>query len=222
MTCPRGFSVVELLLVLVIIGIVTTLALMGAAQARSDVQISTSAELLQGYIQRAFVDARKRHAGGASRAQVAVTGQTTYTVTIDFDGDGTAETRTLTLPQGVRFDYSGTPPTATVDWRGRIAEGSVVFALLSVKNARTELRLSYAGDASKDSDSPVYPTISVTTSSTDVESRVIVNGNKAPDPNPSPTVVPTPLPVCTSGQLPLTNNCRCAAGKHVKDDGKCS
>ena len=217
----RGFSLVELLLVLVIIGTVTTLALLGASQARTDIQLATNVDLLQGYLQRAFVDARKRHAGGDARAKIIVTSATTYVVTVDFDGDGVTEDRTITLTDGVKFDLTGGSPTATIDWRGYIAEGDVSFALLSARNDRTVLDLSNTGDAFSGPDAPSMPTIAVTTTSADVAASAVVNGNKAPNPNPSPTQSPTPLPQCTSGQLPLTNNCRCAAGKQVKDDGKC-
>jgi hypothetical protein len=151
-----------------------------------------------------------------------VTGLTSYVVSIDFDGDGVAEDRNMTLTDGVKFEYDpANAPTATVDWRGTIAEGNVIYKFRSRQNELIELNLSDAGDADAGTAFSGFPSITVTTTSADVRAETVVNGNTVFQPNPSPTASYTPLPVCTSGQLPLPNNCRCAAGKTVDDDGKC-
>jgi len=180
-------------------------------------------ELVKGSIERAFTDARRRHAGGADRSQIAVTSTTSYNLTIDLAGDGVPETRAMTLPDGVSFVYDPlTPPKATVDWRGMIAEGDVNFRLRSRDGDTVDLHLSNIGDASINTQFTI-PSITVTASSADVSGPTVVNGNTAPNPNPSPTANPTPLPTCTSSQVALTTPCRCATGKHVdtSGDGKC-
>src|SRR5436309_4104010 len=119
----RGFSIIELVFVLVIALVVTSLALIGASRAKENMQMMGAAELVKGSIERAFTDARRRHAGGSDRSQLVVTSTTTYNLTVDLAGDGVPETRTMTLPSGVTFSYNPlSPPKATVDWRGMIAE----------------------------------------------------------------------------------------------------
>lgn len=217
-----GFSVIELLIVMAIVLTVTGLALLSTGQARNKLQLSNNVEVLKGYIERAFTDAHKRHASGGERSIIAVSDPTHFNVTIDFDGDGVLESRSITLTDGVRFDYDpAATPTATVDWRGSVAEGSVTFRLRNIRNETVELHLSDSGDAGIDNSGTVMPAITVTPISTDVSSRVVVNGNSTPVANPSPTPTPTPLPYCTGTQLPGTNNCRCTAGKTIDSTGKC-
>ena len=219
----KGFSLVELLFVVVILGIVTTFALIGISQARTAYHLSNNGDILQAYLQRIFADARRRHALGASRAVVEVLNQSQYKVIADLDGDGNPEERIVSLTDNVRFNYDpANPPRATVDWRGTVAEGTVAFNLRSPRNEALALTLSSAGDSNIDGATPAIPVINITTSSADVKTSTVVNGNTAPNPNISPTPALTPLPVCSTSQLPETHNCRCNPGKVVKSDGKCS
>jgi prepilin-type N-terminal cleavage/methylation domain-containing protein len=218
----QGFSLPEMLIVVLILAIVTTLSLMGITQAQTSFQLSNSAENLKTYLEKAFSDAKRRNAKGDVRAKVQVTSATTYQVTVDFNGDGVPETRTVSLPGKVSFVYNPlSPPVATIDWQGNVAEGNVVFNLKSSQNQTLELELSGKGDANIKTDFPTLPAVTATPNSSDVSNSTVLVGNSAPNLNPSPTPTPTPLPYCTGGQKPAIDNCRCPAGKKIKDDGKC-
>ena len=217
----QGFSIIEILFVVAILGIITTFVLMGSTRARASFQLSSNGDILKAYLEKAFTDARRRHALGTDRTQVTVTGLNTYQVFIDLDGEGTPETRTIALTDRVKFVYDPlSPPTATIDWRGNVAESNVNFQLQSTTNELLTLNLTSSGDTSDDA-RPAMPVITATTTSADVKTTVVVNGNSAPNPNKSPTPTPTPLSVCTGSQLPGTNNCCCAPGKTIDDKGKC-
>lgn len=221
-TPPKGFSIIELLLVVVILGVVTSFALLGISQARTAFHLSNNGQILQAYLQRIFADARRRHALGGDRAVVEVVGQSAYKVTADLDGDGNTEERTVSLTDNIKFVYDpANPPRATVDWRGSVNEGSVIFNLRSPRNENLTLTLSSAGDSNIDGDIPSLPTINITTSSADVKASSVVNGNTAPNPNVSPTPAPTALPFCSTGQLPINTSCRCRPGEVIDAGGKC-
>ncbi len=218
----RGFSLVEVLIVVLIIGILTTFALMGIVQARSSFRFSNAVGTLQVYLEKAISDAKRRNAKGDSRATIKVLSTTSYQVKIDFDGDGNPETQTINLPEQTTFLYGGTPPQATIDWRGYIAEGNVTFTVRSDSGQISEVKLTSKGDASTDSEFPTMPTVSVTPVSSDVKTSTVLTGNTSPNPNASPTPYPTALPFCTVNQIPATDNCRCPIGKVIDSkSGKC-
>jgi len=218
---PNGFSLVEVLVVAAILAIVTTLALIGVNRARGSFVFSNAVGSLQSYLEKGISDARRRNARGTSRSEIAVVNANSFQVKIDFDGNGTPETRTIPLPDGVTFIYTGTAPKATIDWRGQIAEGNVSFMLRSPTGQISEVRLTGRGDASTDAQFPTLPTVSVTPLSGDVKPTTVLVGNTAPTQSISPTPTPTPLPFCTGSQKPAENNCRCPIGKIIDKDGKC-
>jgi prepilin-type N-terminal cleavage/methylation domain-containing protein len=218
----RGFSIVELLIVVLIIGILTTLALMIIVQARSSFRFSNAVGTLQIHLEKAITDAKRRNAKGDSRATIKVLNTKSYQIKIDFDGDGNAETQTVNLPEGTSFLYGGSAPQATIDWRGYIAEGTVIFVVKADSGQTSEVTLTNRGDASTDSDFPTMPTITVTPVSSDVKSTTVLSGNSTPNPNASPTPYPTALPVCSAQQIPANNNCRCPNGMVIDSkSGKC-
>jgi hypothetical protein len=191
--------------------------------ARSSLQLSNAGDTLKTYLEKGISDAKRRHAQGDTRAKLQVTSAKSYQVTIDFDGDGIVETRTITLPGRISFVYnSASPPTATVDWRGNVAEGNVTFNLRSDRNQTLGIELTSAGDAIVNNGLPTLPTVSVTPTSSDVRPSSALVGNSSPNLDPSPTPTPTPLPYCAGNQLPATNNCRCRAGQTIDNKGKCN
>lgn len=218
-----GVGMLEIVIVILIMAIVTTIAVMGITKVRYDFLLSTTGDSLKSYLEKAGSDARRRHAQGSSRSVVQVLSPTSYQVLIDFDGDGQIETRIINLPKEVTFFYnSAIPPKATFDWRGNIEEGTTTFTLKTYQNQTLQTRVTGSGDASVDENFPTLPTVSVTPTSADIDSESAITGTGTPNTEVSPTPIPSPLPVCTTGQLPGTNNCRCATGKVVKSDGKCS
>lgn len=122
-----GFSLIEVFIVLVIMGILTTLAIMQLGQSRVDFQRQRISREFKIYLERARFDSVKRRAEiPAERASVVLTGARSFTVSLDFDGDGimqSAETRTinfadrtdatiqvsdsLTYPVTIAFDRKG-------------------------------------------------------------------------------------------------------------------
>src|SRR5215203_2127666 len=84
-----GFSLIEVFIVLVLIGILTTLALMQSGNSRVDFQRQRIAREFKVYLERARFDSVKRRAEAtAERASIMLTSATAFTVTLDFDGDG--------------------------------------------------------------------------------------------------------------------------------------
>jgi len=113
-----GFSTIELVIVATILTIVTGFGVLGISRAKASIRLSGAAREYASYIEKARLFSIRSHADAAGeRANVAINAnQTSYTVSMDLDGDGVLDTRTIPLPDGVRFD---TEETIAFDWRGR-------------------------------------------------------------------------------------------------------
>ncbi|MGI8897764.1 MAG: pilus assembly FimT family protein [Pyrinomonadaceae bacterium] len=123
-----GVSMLELLVVIALIGTVSSIALINFQKSSRNFNLAGATRTLSAYLEKTRVDSVRRH-GGAS---ININSTSSYTVNIDFDGTGTATTRTITLPAGTTLSYSlppattsitpsDTPITIAYDWRGRTA-----------------------------------------------------------------------------------------------------
>jgi prepilin-type N-terminal cleavage/methylation domain-containing protein len=217
---PQGFSLIELLFVMALVGVVTVFAVIGVSRARSDTNFSNAAQTFKTYIERGVADAKRRHAKGDDRAKVEVLNATSYRVTQDFEQDGDLEAQTVQLPSGVRFVYVGAPPTVTIDLHGNVAEGQVVITMTNNTGRTSIITVSSVGDASRE-DAPTMPLVSDTPMSDDVRLTAAYPGSTPPNLDPSPTPVMTALPQCVSPQQPSNTACRCRAGQTIDSSGKC-
>ena len=153
-----GFSVTELLLVILIIGIVSSFALARFLTATRSVKLSGATRTLSTYLEKARVDSVRRHGG----AFVTIDSATSYTANIDFGGTGVVTGRTVTLPEGTSLRYSlppaatsidpsATPITISYDWRGR--PGTTVLLTLTDSTAgvgSSTVAVGRVGDLSTD------------------------------------------------------------------------
>lgn len=137
-----GFSTIELIITATVLTIVTGLGLMGITRARASMRISGAAREYATYIEKARLFSIRSHADDATdRATVEINDdQLSYDVTMDLDGDGGMDTRTIALPDGVKFE---TIETIAFDWRGRTYRtvGGVTEA-----NAQVSIRLVGTND----------------------------------------------------------------------------
>ena len=152
-----GFSVVELVVVILVVTITTTFALVSFQKANRSFNLSGATRTLSAYLEKARVESVRRH-GGAS---VVIDSTSSYTANIDFIGN-TPTPRTTTLPAGTSLSYtlppsttsidpSSTPITITYDWRGRTA--STVLLTLTDSTAGiapSTVVVGPAGDLSSD------------------------------------------------------------------------
>jgi len=97
-----GFSLIEVFIVLVIIGVVTTFALLAFGSSKVDLQRQAVAREFKIYLERARFDSVKRRAADPNRATMILNSATSFTVKLDFNEDGTlqtSETRTVDFTQ---------------------------------------------------------------------------------------------------------------------------
>ena len=153
-----GFSLLELVAVIAIVGLVSTFALSNYLKANRSFTLAGSARNLSAYLEKARIDSVRRH-GGAS---IDINDRASYIANIDFSAQGTATARTISLPPGTRLSYSLPPATTnidpsvepitiTYDWRGRTT--STVLLTLTDSNAgmaSTTVVVGPAGDISTD------------------------------------------------------------------------
>src|SRR5512132_243315 len=88
----RGASIAELVVVLAIVGIVSAFALFQVKSSRSSLRVQNSVRQLASYMEKARVDAVRRH----GTSNVTFTNTKTYSVTMDFNNGGSPSTRTFT------------------------------------------------------------------------------------------------------------------------------
>ena len=199
----RGFTLLQMLIVVVVIAVIGGMAAFGIAQARQRIRLTNSARLLASYLEKARVDSVRRHpVNAADMAGVTVIDPTRYQVRLDFDGNGTVETRDIYLDSGITI-VNSTVPTR-FDWRGR-------FVTDNPATTRTSFTLQYgtglgapqrtvdvtrSGDVTIDSREYMddVPNVNVNVNLSGIDSGSTVNGNYNPTPSPSPTVDPNPSP----------------------------
>ena len=187
-----GLSLIELFIVLVAIGILSTLALMQMGRSRVDLQRQRIAREFKVYLERARFDSVKRRAEATTeRASIMITSPSSFTVLLDFDGDGvmrSSEVRAVnfsdrtdaviqvsdayTWPVRVEFDRRGLV-TATQGWVDPGNPGTPITPLFEI--------CSDCSDASPD-----ITRISISSSGTVAELRPGQDPEDLPPPDTDP------------------------------------
>ena len=160
----RGFSLLELLIVLTLIAIVSVFAFMRFAQAQQGMRRANSARELISYLERARIDSvRRRAIVPAQMARVTVNSATSYTVLIDTNGDGVLDPgRTINIPTG-QGTFTGTfPKLIMFNWRGRTVDNAnnptqALPVYLTNSYGTSTVNVSGAGSATVDKTITVSP-----------------------------------------------------------------
>lgn len=169
----RGFTLLQLLITLVIASIVSTFALIAINRSRDYVRLQSSVRQLAGFIEKARLDAVRRH----STSSVTFTSTSSYSVTMDFDGTGTVLTRSFPFETGITV-ISTPLPSVSFNWRGRTSSCTITFAVQNTEGEQSWVDVSDAGDVTVNSDVDVLPTVSYTTVNTtsDVATGTVSTG----------------------------------------------
>jgi Tfp pilus assembly protein FimT len=220
----RGVSVLDLIIVMTVVAIISAVAVIGINKSRNSINLQNSARLFASNIEKARLDAIRRHDG----TNIDIKGPNTYAVTMDFGGAGIVVARTFTLEKGIVFtdstntaytvDGSGNVSSsngeavawADFNWRGRTAQCSMLFKMQNQDNNRSTVQVAGSGDVTIDSTAatPASATITNINSSADIASSTVVNGTGShPELNPCSvnggggTYIPPPVATCVGGQI---------------------
>jgi prepilin-type N-terminal cleavage/methylation domain-containing protein len=175
----RGVSLLELLLVLLVIGIVSSVTIVNFRTSKRSISLTDATRILAAYSDKARIDSIRRH-GGAS---LNINSSSSYTVNIDANGFGTTTATTINLPPQMTLSYSVPPSTASInpaitpvtiayDWRGRTANTVIVTLTDTASDAPpSTVVLGQGGDVSAESTvtgpvvtpTPVNTTVSTVT-----------------------------------------------------------
>ena len=182
----RGVGVVDLVVVAALVGIISAVALVQVRTARSAMRLQNSVRQLASYMEKARVDAVRRHA----TSSVVLTDATTYSVTMDFNGGGTTSTRTFRFLEGVKL-ASSEFPNVTFNWRGRtLTAGSSCVTTFSVSDTMgngLSVDVSGSGDVTLENQQPTLPNVVYNNglnASDGIDQRAVVNGSTATDNTP--------------------------------------
>jgi hypothetical protein len=176
----------QMIVTISIIAIVSVFGVLGITNARAEFRLQNSARLFATYVEKARVDAIRRHAPAGQESWIETYGPGTsnYAVTMDF-GSGALETRNFQLETGLVFSTAAA--RVTFDWRGRIAQAWVFQIFSSYLQRSMPVDVSGSGDITVGEQhfpDQLIPAVEVTQ----------VTGDVDPDPDPSPSLSPTEEP----------------------------
>jgi Tfp pilus assembly protein FimT len=180
-----GKGVIDLMITLVVIGIVTSFAVVGVVSARDNLRLSNSARVLSAYLEKARLAAIRCHCS----TTVQISSTSSYSITGPLRSP-TSETMTLPLDRNVNFQGLTLPLTITFDWRGR-TNGDYHLTISNSQGTRT-IDLSGGGDIKVNSTSnySYSPTIqanlptNLSDGAADSYVTNYANNNATPVPNP--------------------------------------
>src|SRR5215217_1141261 len=182
----HGIGVAELVIVMAIIGIVSAVAVIQIRSSRSALRVQNSIRQLASYMEKARIDAVRRH----GTTIVNFTDTRTYSVTMDFNSSGSTTTRTYTFQDDVLL-ASSELPNVTFNWRGRtLTSGSSCVTTFSVGDSLgngLSVDVSGSGDVTVENQQPSLPNVvysSNLNSSDGVDSRSVVSGTGTTDNTP--------------------------------------
>lgn len=177
-----GFSMLQLMMTVTVMTITGAFAFMGITSARENLKMTNSARQFAAYIEKARIDAVRRHVSSATPTSISFVDGDTYRVTMDFDGDGVATSKDFTFQDGVTL-FSEAPAPITFDWRGRMTTCNSTFSLQNSQHNQTTVDVTSSGDVTVDSDVESAPTVTDYTNvntTVDVSTDAVVQGTSAP------------------------------------------
>jgi type II secretory pathway pseudopilin PulG len=182
----RGFSIVQLLIAFVLMMVISAFSIIGLTRAKANLRLQNSVRQLSAYLEKARLDAVKRH--GSSN--VTFTDASTYVVTMDF-GSGVS-TQTIPFESGVSI-VSTPLPNLNFNWRGRTQSCTVWFTAQNSGGEQSWVAVSDAGDVTVNSDVDTLPTVSFATvnGTSDVSSTAVVTGSAVHNNSADCTVDPS-------------------------------
>ncbi|HSE17193.1 MAG TPA: GspH/FimT family pseudopilin [Pyrinomonadaceae bacterium] len=182
----HGIGMIELVIVLAIIGIVSVVALIQIRSSRSALRVQNSIRQLASFMEKARIDAVRRH----STSTVTFSDTGTYSVTMDFNNSGTVTTRTFKFEDDVRL-ASSELPNVTFNWRGRtLTSGTSCVTTFSVSDTSghgLSVDVSGSGDVTVENQQPSLPNVVYSNnvnSSDNIDSRAVVSGSGTTDNTP--------------------------------------
>jgi Tfp pilus assembly protein FimT len=234
-----GFSILQIVVTLAVVGIVSSFAVVRINAARDQIRLTNAAREFANYAEKARIDSIRRHVVGGA-ASLTVNSTTTYQVFMDFDYNGTPTTRTFTLPTGVTFNgaqvtqtdgtvtnVTAPPVTFSFDWRGRTSAADQI-TFQNTRQQSSTVGVTTAGEISLDRASLTLGTSSYTAATPDTVPLLGGGSTSAtPAPTATPTTTPTPQPTptpsraCSRGEKPATTRCTCYSPMSLNGSGKC-
>jgi Tfp pilus assembly protein FimT len=182
----HGAGIVELVIVLAIAAIISAFGLLQIRSSRSALRVQNSVRQLASYMEKARVDAVRRH----GTSSVTFSNTKTYSVTMDFNNSGTPTTRTFTFLDNVQI-ASSELPNVTFNWRGRtLTSGSscvTTFAVNDTMDHGLSVDVSGSGDVTVENQQPTLPNVTynnTVTSSDSIDTRDVVSGTSTSDNTP--------------------------------------
>lgn len=182
----RGIGMLELVIVMAIVGIVSTFALLQIRSSRSALRVQNSVRQLASYMEKARIDAVRRH----GTSTVTFINTRTYSINMDFNNIGSPSTRTFTFLDGVQL-ASSELPNVTFNWRGRTlttgASCVTTFGVSDNMDHGLSVDVSGSGDVTVENQQPTLPNVAynnTVTSSDGVDSRLVVAGASTLDNTP--------------------------------------
>ena len=182
----RGIGMVELIIVMAIVSVVSAFTVIQIRSSRSAMRVQNSIRQLASFMEKARVDAVRRH----GTTSVTFTDTRTYTVTMDFNTAGSPTSRTFSFQDGVRL-ASSELPNVTFNWRGRtLTSGASCVTTFSVSDTLgngLSVDVSGSGDVTVENQQPDLPNVVYSNnlnSADGINSRAVVGGTGTTDNTP--------------------------------------
>lgn len=172
----RGFSLLQLMVTLAVVGIVVSMVILGVRSTRASMRLNAAARNFAQTLERARLDAIRRH----DVATVTFLDSATYEVSMDFNNTGTRQARQFTLDSSLTAsaDASGNYPSVGFDWRGRTSQCSTSFQFQNDRGDLASVSVGGSGDVTVNSTVSTTPNINYANvnENANVLSSATVNG----------------------------------------------
>jgi prepilin-type N-terminal cleavage/methylation domain-containing protein len=159
-----GFTVIDLLIVVAIVGVVASFALVQTTRARKNIARANEARKFAAYLDKSRLDSiRRRATDTAQMGRVTIVNSSSYSVLMDSDGDGVVDVNVVSMPIDSNVTFNAPfPRTIFFNWRGRTVDvngNATAPSPVSIKNTygTNIINITGAGESSIDTSVTASP-----------------------------------------------------------------